>query len=112
MLDRQGTINNNLGYFLGDHRLESAQGGLVTVLANLLAVPKMRHTSLNLVIHSADIIVNVHDTQGVGEARARLPAGDDDDRIAALDEAARLAELDAELDAAFDVLHPVGVGWV
>jgi hypothetical protein len=46
MLDRQGTINNNLRYFLGDHRLESAQGGLVTVFANLLAVPKMRHTNL------------------------------------------------------------------
>lgn len=67
---------------------------------------------MNLVIDSAETIINVHDTQGVCEARARLPAGDNDDRVAALDEAARLSELDAELNATFNVLHPVGLNGV
>lgn len=66
----------------------------------------MRH---ELIVSTTQSIINIHDTQGVGEARARLPAGHDDNRIAALDEAARLAEINTELNAIVDVLHPVAV---
>lgn len=61
------------------------------------------------IVSATQSIINIHDTQGVGESGARLPAGDDDDRVAALDEAARLSELNTELNAVVDVLHPVAV---
>lgn len=72
---------------------------------NLLAVPKMK---CDLVIRPSQfIIINIHDTQGVGETGTGLPACNDDDRVAAANEAARLSELDAVLNSAVNVFHPV-----
>ena len=52
--------------------------------------------------------LGVDDTHSVGESRARLPTGDDHQRVSRLDELAVLAEADGVLDAGFDILQPVG----
>ena len=52
-------------------------------------------------------LLDGEDPDGVGGAGALPPAGDADHRVAGLEEAARLAEVHAELDAVVDVLDPV-----
>ncbi len=52
-------------------------------------------------------VIYVQDTHGVGEARALAPAGDDDDRVARLDEPILPANVDAVLDALVNVAQPV-----
>lgn len=49
----------------------------------------------------------VHNADGVGEAGALLPAGNDDHRHAGLQEATFLAKLHTVLDARVNVLQPV-----
>ena len=49
----------------------------------------------------------VHNAHGVSKAGALLPAGDDHQGVALLDEATLLAKLDAELHTGINVLNPV-----
>ena len=52
-------------------------------------------------------LLDRQDSDGVGRPGPLPPASDADHRVAGLEEAARLAEVHAELDAVVDVLDPV-----
>lgn len=49
----------------------------------------------------------LHNTDGVGETRALLPASNNHDRISGLDEAILLAHLQTKLHTHIDILKPV-----
>lgn len=55
------------------------------------------------------IIRYVHNTERVGVAGAGLPAGDQNDRVACLDETAHLSELQTVLYTQIHIFDPVGV---
>jgi len=61
------------------------------------------------VTHSAlKLLIDLHHAHGVGEARARLPASDDDHEIFGLEELACFADFNGELHSTVNVVGPVG----
>ena len=53
------------------------------------------------------LIFHIQDAHRVGESGSLLPSGDNDDGIPGLDETTGLSEVDAELYAIINVLHPI-----
>ena len=83
------------------HHLDDPPPSLVTSTTTSYQPPRHLNSSVSTPL-------GVDDTHSVGESRARLPTGDDHQRVSRLDELAVLAEADGVLDAGFDVLQPVG----
>ena len=52
-------------------------------------------------------VIDIQQTESVGETGALLPAGNDDDGITGADEITRFAKVNTKLDAVVDVLQPV-----